>query len=74
MRFNKWVLSLLLIMTVMVVTACTSNSGHSTDESSIENIKKRGKLVAGVKYDTYLFGYKDPADKQIKGFEENTWR
>jgi putative glutamine transport system substrate-binding protein len=56
-------------MTVMVVTACTSNSENSTDGSSIENIKKRGKLVAGVKYDTYLFGYKDPSDKQIKGFE-----
>ncbi|WP_028778043.1 glutamate ABC transporter substrate-binding protein [Shimazuella kribbensis] len=69
MRFNKWVVSLLLIMMVMVITACTSNSENSTDGSSIENIKKRGKLVAGVKFDTYLFGYKDPADQQIKGFE-----
>ncbi|MXQ55710.1 glutamate ABC transporter substrate-binding protein [Shimazuella alba] len=70
MRFQKWVVSFLLIMMVLVVTACSSSEdANSGSGNTLEDIKKRGKLVAGVKYDTYLFGYKDPSDKQVKGFE-----
>ncbi len=37
--------------------------------STIEAIKKRGKLVAGVKYDTKLFGLKDPGTGKVEGFD-----
>jgi putative glutamine transport system substrate-binding protein len=58
------------MMMVFVVTACSTNTDtNSGGGNTIEDIKKRGKLIAGVKYDTYLFGYKDPNDKQVKGFE-----
>ncbi|CAG7657430.1 ABC transporter substrate-binding protein [Paenibacillus allorhizosphaerae] len=37
--------------------------------STIAEIKKRGKLVAGVKFDTKLFGLKDPATGNVEGFD-----
>jgi putative glutamine transport system substrate-binding protein len=37
--------------------------------ASLDEIKKRGKLVVGVKYDTYLFGFKNPATGQVEGFD-----
>lgn len=37
--------------------------------STIEAIKKRGKLIAGVKYDTKLFGLKDPSTGKVEGFD-----
>jgi putative glutamine transport system substrate-binding protein len=36
---------------------------------AIEDIKKRGKFVVGVKYDTNLFGLKDPGTGQVNGFD-----
>lgn len=66
---RKWV-SVFLIMALTVFTAaCTANNADTSGSNSLEAIKQRGKLVAGVKYDTYLFGYKDPQDGQVKGFE-----
>jgi len=41
----------------------------ATASPTIDAIKKRGKLVAGVKYDTNLFGLKDPASGEVKGFD-----
>jgi putative glutamine transport system substrate-binding protein len=35
----------------------------------IDAIKKRGKFIAGVKYDTYLFGFKNPNSGQVEGFD-----
>lgn len=66
MRFTKWIAPLLVVMMVFL-TACSPSEEKSGN--TLEDIKNRGKLVAGVKYDTYLFGYKDPSDKQVKGFE-----
>lgn len=54
----------LLFGIVFLITGC----GHK-DIRSLSDIKKSGKLIVGVKYDTYLFGYKDPTDNQVKGFE-----
>ncbi|SEM92167.1 transporter substrate-binding domain-containing protein [Lihuaxuella thermophila] len=73
MKWKKWLaLSVALLMALMVA-ACGSSAdqgnGDQQAASAVEAIKKRGKLVVGVKYDTYLFGYKDPADNQVKGFE-----
>jgi putative glutamine transport system substrate-binding protein len=36
---------------------------------TLEAIKARGKLIAGVKFDTNLFGLKDPATGKVEGFD-----
>ncbi|UQZ34793.1 amino acid ABC transporter substrate-binding protein [Paenibacillus sp. PK3_47] len=41
----------------------------STDSEAIAKIKERGKLLVGVKYDTRLFGLKDPASGNVEGFD-----
>ncbi|BCJ86157.1 glutamate ABC transporter substrate-binding protein [Effusibacillus dendaii] len=46
-----------------------SGSGQNAAKGTLQAIKDRGKLVAGVKYDTNLFGLKDPQDNQVKGFD-----
>ncbi|MBM6994083.1 glutamate ABC transporter substrate-binding protein [Paenibacillus sp. DXFW5] len=44
-------------------TAGESGSG------ALGKIKERGKLLVGVKYDTKLFGLKDPASGNVEGFD-----
>lgn len=39
------------------------------DSKTYDAIKKRGKLVAGVKFDTNLFGLKNPASGNVEGFD-----
>lgn len=39
------------------------------DSKTVDAIKKRGKLVAGVKFDTNLFGLKNPANGNVEGFD-----
>lgn len=41
----------------------------AAEGARIQEIRQRGKLIAGVKYDVPLFGYLDPKDQQVKGFE-----
>lgn len=69
---KKWLAALAVLLMAIFAAACSSN-GDNADKGTgnyVEDvIKKRGKLIVGVKYDTYLFGYKDPADGQVKGFE-----
>jgi aspartate/glutamate/glutamine transport system substrate-binding protein len=67
MYFRKWFACMLMMVLAFTMVSC-NNAGPQTG-SYVEKIKKRGKLVAGVKYDTFLFGYKDPRDGQVKGFE-----
>ena len=38
----------------------------SGNTDTLEAIKKQGKLVAGVKYDTKLFGLQDPATGNVE--------
>ncbi|HJV44186.1 MAG TPA: transporter substrate-binding domain-containing protein [Bacillota bacterium] len=45
------------------------NAATSQGGSTLKAIKDRGKIVAGVKYDTHLFGEKDTKDNQVKGFD-----
>ena len=59
-------LILCLVFMLGFLTACAQDEPSG---NILETIQKRGKLIVGVKYDTYLFGYKDPADQQVKGFE-----
>ncbi|GGE19774.1 ABC transporter glutamine-binding protein GlnH [Marinithermofilum abyssi] len=68
MRFtHKWLIWLFVLGLVFSTTACGTN--EAAKNNSLDAIKKRGKLVAGIRYDVYLFGYKDPSDGQVKGFE-----
>lgn len=47
-----------------------ANGGETTGSSpALDAIKSRGKLVVGVKYDTKLFGLKDPASGKVEGFD-----
>ncbi|GLX70659.1 glutamate ABC transporter substrate-binding protein [Paenibacillus glycanilyticus] len=48
----------------------TANGDSNSEASSaLGEIKSRGKLVVGVKYDTKLFGLKDPASGNVEGFD-----
>ncbi|MNB92958.1 ABC transporter glutamine-binding protein GlnH precursor [compost metagenome] len=76
----KWV-SLLLVAALFVIAGCGNNNtgntaagggntaGESTDSAAVAKIKERGKLLVGVKYDTRLFGLKDPASGNVEGFD-----
>jgi putative glutamine transport system substrate-binding protein len=73
------------LTTVLVLAACgtkdNSDSGASSPTTSasaseatdgtptIDAIKSKGKLVVGVKFDTRLFGLKDPASGNVEGFD-----
>jgi len=67
-------LTVVALMAVMVLAACNSDAGNSSDgkdggESVFETIKKRDKIVFGVKYDTKLFGLKNPSSGEVEGFD-----
>lgn len=49
----------------IISSVCWAESGNS----ALLLAKTRDKLVIGVKYDTNLFGLKDPKDGQVKGFD-----
>ncbi|WP_458122535.1 glutamate ABC transporter substrate-binding protein [Paenibacillus sp. Z6-24] len=76
---NKKRFSLLLVCMmalVAVLGACsttTSNTSGGSAESNasaqIDQIKQRDKLIVGVKYDTKLFGLKDPGSGKVEGFD-----
>jgi putative glutamine transport system substrate-binding protein len=59
-----WVAALLVIVLV-ALSGCGSKSSAGT----LGDIKKRGKLVVGVKYDTMLFGLKNTSNGQVEGFD-----
>ncbi|MEV5025366.1 ABC transporter substrate-binding protein [Paenibacillus sp. LPE1-1-1.1] len=81
MMAKKWlsVTLMMIVMSVGVLAGCGSekanNSSGSTngnseaDASLLDSIKSRGKLVVGVKYDTKLFGLKNPASNEVEGFD-----
>jgi putative glutamine transport system substrate-binding protein len=81
-RFMKGSMAAVLSIALFAVAGCgttpeTKPAAPSTggapqqnaDGPKIAEIKKRGKLVAGVKNDVPLFGYLDPKDQQVKGFD-----
>ncbi|MFF2155496.1 transporter substrate-binding domain-containing protein [Paenibacillus chitinolyticus] len=45
------------------------SNAPTTDTKTLDAIKQRGKLVVGVKFDTNLFGLKDPGTGQVNGFD-----
>ncbi|PZE19790.1 ABC transporter substrate-binding protein [Paenibacillus xerothermodurans] len=78
-------LTLILVMLALAMAGCGTGStepapaapaasGGGTDTgtaaaSTLDAIKQRGKLVVGVKFDTKLFGLKDPATGKVEGFD-----
>ncbi|MBF7154528.1 glutamine ABC transporter substrate-binding protein GlnH [Bacillus albus] len=59
---------------VLVVAGCGSKKDVAKETNTkqggaVEQIKKRGKLVVGVKNDTNLFGLKNPSTGQVEGFD-----
>ncbi|MGU3369797.1 glutamine ABC transporter substrate-binding protein GlnH [Bacillus mycoides] len=59
---------------MLVVAGCGSKKDdveetNTKQGGAIEQIKKRGKLVVGVKNDTNLFGLKNPSTGQVEGFD-----
>ncbi|MFC7442573.1 transporter substrate-binding domain-containing protein [Laceyella putida] len=68
---RKWFAVLLVVALAVFTAACggTNEADKPASGNLLDEIKQRGKLVVGVKYDTHLFGYKDPQDGQVKGFE-----
>ncbi|HET7629163.1 MAG TPA: transporter substrate-binding domain-containing protein [Bacillales bacterium] len=72
--------SILLLLTLvftmgLVLSACES-SGSSGGEAkdTLQQIKDRGKLIVGVKYDVNLFGLKDPKTGKVEGYDADLMR
>lgn len=77
---NRWkkITGIALIAVIAVsLAACGggAKSGNGQKEGSpsaagsVEQIKARGKLKVGVKYDLNLFGLKDPTTDEVEGFD-----
>lgn len=77
----KLLLLFLLAFSVALSGCGSDNTAGGTDSTSggdnaqaeaidtIAAIKERGKVIAGVKYDTRLFGLKDPVSGSIEGLD-----
>lgn len=59
-----------IMFTLMIFVICLGgcNNNDQPKEHLLDKIKKRGYIVAGVKYDSKPFGFVDQ-DQQIKGFD-----
>ncbi|MEJ8304159.1 glutamate ABC transporter substrate-binding protein [Saccharibacillus sacchari] len=79
-KYSKKRSSLLLaglLSLTALLGACSTTGGGTTASggtsgsaaSQLDSIKERGTLVVGVKYDTKLFGLKDPASGDVEGFD-----
>lgn len=66
---QNWLSGMLLIGLLCVFPACGPRKAVLTDE-----IKHRGKLVAGVKFDSKPFGFLDSEDGQLKGYDIDLMR
>lgn len=70
-RFSK--LALISVLAVFLLAACggttEKTSGTKEDKGVLAQIKKRDKIVFGVKNDTRLFGLKDPNTGKVEGFD-----
>jgi aspartate/glutamate/glutamine transport system substrate-binding protein len=67
----KKVLFLAVIFTLVAAlfAGCGKKTNGDASKDVLQQIKDRGKLVVGVKYDTNLFGYKDPKTGDVTGFD-----
>jgi ABC-type amino acid transport substrate-binding protein len=63
-RWTAW----LAMLAVAVAAVCTVGTGAMAQENSVAKIKARGKLLAGVKFDTPPFGFLDEKNEPA-GFD-----
>jgi len=77
MKMSKWskLFSVMMVVALFVIAGCgnnnnaAGNTAAAGDSEAIAKIKERGKLLVGVKFDTKLFGLKDPGTGNIEGFD-----
>ncbi|BDG47668.1 MULTISPECIES: transporter substrate-binding domain-containing protein [Parageobacillus] len=80
--WKMWItLALTALLSITALAGCssessTTNNGDGTKSTetsagtnTLEKIKKRGKLIVGVKYDLNLFGLKNPETGKVEGFD-----
>jgi putative glutamine transport system substrate-binding protein len=68
-RKKWWLAGVIFMLIAALMAGCGKTSSGEAGKSTLDKIKDRGKLVVGVKYDTYLFGYKDPKTGKVEGFD-----
>ena len=66
--YKRYLKGICLLLPMLILAGCNNNSS-GTDTGTLAAIKERGKLIVGVKYDTNLFGLKDPATGDVNGFD-----
>ncbi|MCR8642275.1 glutamate ABC transporter substrate-binding protein [Paenibacillus sp. N1-5-1-14] len=84
MKTKKWLTSGIVstLALAFVLTGCGKSSTEGAAASPAgspaaaaasgtgpESLKSKGKLVVGVKYDTKLFGLKNPTNNEVEGFD-----
>jgi putative glutamine transport system substrate-binding protein len=80
--WKMWItLAFIALLSITALAGCSSesstankgdgakSSATSAGTNTLEKIKKRGKLIVGVKYDLNLFGLKNPKTGQVEGFD-----
>lgn len=65
---KHWKMISLGLATCLMMTVL-AGCGGKKEEGGLAAIKERGKLVVGVKFDTKLFGLKDPSSGNVEGFD-----
>src|SRR5262245_7211625 len=83
MRWSR-VLTALIWSVAIAIAACASPTGSVPSKSAampsvpsdsyMARIQQRGKVVAGVKYDTPPFGSLNPVNNQVEGFDPDLAR
>ncbi|QHW29726.1 transporter substrate-binding domain-containing protein [Paenibacillus rhizovicinus] len=68
MKRRSW-MTVGIIMALLATAALAGCGSTEETKSALGDIQSRGKLVVGVKYDTKLFGLKDPASGSVEGFD-----
>ncbi|MCR6485539.1 glutamate ABC transporter substrate-binding protein [Amycolatopsis sp. OK19-0408] len=51
------------------LASLSPSSTNVPDSSTMGDIKRRGKLIAGVDQTTYLFGFRNPTSGNLEGFD-----
>jgi polar amino acid transport system substrate-binding protein len=51
------------------LASLSPSSTNVPDNSTMSDIRKRGKLIAGVDQTTYLFGFRNPTSGNLEGFD-----
>lgn len=73
MNSKLFKISLFSVLAVFLLAACGGKSEKTstgTESTSVmDQIKKRDKIIFGVKNDTRLFGLKNPKTGQVEGFD-----